>query len=97
MSQIRKGKSCLHALLTLKRHSTRFCLYKKLESNNINGNFLYLLMDIYKKTKCGVKINNKITNLFQYEKGVKQGDPFSPLLFNIFINYLFTVLNNSTL
>ena len=31
-------------------------------------------MDIYKKTKCGVKINNKITNLSRYEKWVKQGD-----------------------
>ena len=44
-----------------------------------------LLKDIYKQTKCTVKINNKLTNFFKYEKGVRQGDPLSPTLFNIYI------------
>ena len=70
-------------------------LFHKLETNNINGNFLELLKNIYKQSKCAVKINNKLTNFFIQEKGVRQGDPLSPTLFNIYINDLFDELEKS--
>ena len=50
-------------------------LFHKLELNKINGNFLDLLKYIYKKSRCAVKLNNKLTNFFNHEKGVRQGDP----------------------
>ena len=70
-------------------------LFHKLERNKINGNFLDLLKDIYKKSRCAIKLNNKLTNFFNHGKGVRQGDPLSPTLFNIFINGLFEELDKS--
>ena len=37
-------------------------LSRRLENLGINGNFLDLIRDIYKQTKCAVKINNKTIN-----------------------------------
>ena len=68
-------------------------LFHKLQLNNINGKFLDLLKNIYKQNKCAIKINNKLTNFFNYEKGVRQGDPMSTISFNIYINDLFKELD----
>ena len=70
-------------------------LFRKLENLGINGNFLNLIRDIYKQTKCAVKINNKTTQFFNYNKGVLQGNPLSPILFNIFINEIFKKVQNT--
>ena len=40
--------------------------------------FLEHLRNIYKRSKCAIKINNKLTNFFNHEKGVRQGDPLNP-------------------
>ena len=69
-------------------------MFRKLENKGINGNFLKLIKNIYGKTKCAVKINNKTTNVFNYDKGVQQGNSFSPLLFNVYINDIFDILKN---
>ena len=77
-------------------------LFRKIENIGINGNFLDLIKSIYKKTKCAVKINNKTTKYFEYQKGVQQGNPLppppplSPLLFNLYINYLFDNITNKS-
>ena len=54
-------------------------LFRKIANIGINGNILDLIKSIYKKTKCAVKINNKTTKYFEYQKGVQQGNPLSPL------------------
>ena len=59
--------------------------YRKLENKGINGNFLNIIKNIYQNTKCAVKQNGKATKFFKYEKGVQQGNPLSPILFNLFI------------
>ena len=61
-------------------------LFYKLKDNNITGNFLQLISTIYKQTKCAIKINQQLTHLFSYKKGIRQSDPLSPTLFNIFVN-----------
>ena len=67
-------------------------VFQKLLEINISGNFLNTLKDMYRKTKCAVKIGSRTTQYFSCEKGVRQGDPLSPLLFNIFINGIFQKL-----
>lgn len=61
-------------------------LFHKLKNFNIQGSFLKIIEDIYSKSFCAVKINNQRTNFFPYEKGVRQGCPLSPILFNFYIN-----------
>ena len=59
--------------------------------------FLKLIQNIYNKTQCAVKINDKTTKFFSYEKGVQHGNPLSPLLFNLYINDVFeTIANRSS-
>ena len=71
-------------------------LFRKLENKGINGNFLNLIKSIYAKTKCAVKINGKVTNSFNYLKGVQQGNPLSSTLFNLFVNYIFDEIKNAS-
>ena len=71
-------------------------LFRKLENKGINGNFLELIKNIYSHTKCAVKINTKTTKYFKYKRGVQQGNPLSPLLFNLFINDIFESIKNES-
>ena len=67
-------------------------LFLKMRKNKINGNILRLLQNIYKNSECSVRLNGKLTQFFAYEKGVIQGNPISPILFNIYVNDLFEEL-----
>ena len=70
-------------------------LFFKLQQLGVNGNFLHTLKDIYRKTQCAVKIGDKLTQFFPCKQGVRQGDPLSPILFNIFINDIFKKLREA--
>ena len=65
-------------------------LYNKKETDTIP---LHLIQDIYSKSKCAVKTNNCCTNFFTCNKGLRQGCPLSPNLFNLYINDLFSAIN----
>ena len=68
-------------------------MFYKLQKSGINGKILNLLRSIYDKSFCSLKINGKFTQFFKYEKGVLQGNPLSPILFNVYINDLFEELS----
>ena len=55
----------------------------------------YLVEDFYNKTKCAINVNAKITSLFIYGKGVRQGCPLSSLLFN-YVNDTIHILNRAS-
>ena len=70
-------------------------LFQKMKKNGIMGNFLNLVKDIYKKTNCAVKVKDSTTNFFNYTKGVRQGCPLSPILFNMYIDDIFETVNKN--
>ena len=51
------------------------------------------MKDIYSKSTCAVKIGNRCTSFFNCRKGLRQGCPPSPNLFNLYINNLFQTIN----
>ena len=70
-------------------------LFHKLQMKGISGNFLHLIQDMYENTECAVKLNSSRTNYFKCSKGVRQGCPLSPTLFNLYLNDLIDDLNES--
>ena len=43
----------------------------------------------------GIKINDHLGPYFRAQKGLKQGDPLSPILFNIVVDMLAIILNRA--
>ncbi len=51
---------------------------------------------MYSNNQCAIKIGNKQTEFFTQGRGVRQGCPLSPTLFNIYMNELAKVLEQSS-
>ena len=73
-------------------HEGLFC---KMRRNKLQGKLLHLIMDMYKKTKCSVKMGGSCTEFFAVTRGVRQGCPLSPILFNLYVNDIFTIMNQN--
>ena len=70
-------------------------LFRKMRENNFSGKLLDLIKFIYKKTKCAVKVNGSITEYFESTKGVRQGCPYSPILFDIYVDDYVEIMNET--
>ena len=66
---------------------THKSIWKAVKSCGINHEYISLLKKIYKDKNASVQTDVE-SNMFEFKKGTKQGDPLSGLLFN-------TVLQNS--
>ena len=64
----------------------RVCLWQKLIANEINGNIITVIYNMYKNAKSCVKQETLISGLFTCNIGVRQGENLSPFLFAIFLN-----------
>ena len=70
-------------------------LFLKLLQNGIDGQFYKLIKSLYCNSRCAVKLGNTRTEFFSYSKGVRQGCILSPQLFNLYINELASLLDNT--
>ena len=66
-----------------------------LKNYNIGGKFLRILQQIYKNNQVFVKLSDGLLHPFKTTIGVKQGCVFSPILFNIFINKISEIFDES--
>jgi len=64
----------------------RKILFNILKSRHIPNTLLKAIVDIYTKNKILIKFNNKLPKSVENVKGVRQGCPLSPTLFNIYLD-----------
>ena len=70
-------------------------LLYKLRTNKIGHKFFNIIQNMYNLCQSAVKIDNKHSNYFNLEKGVKQGECLRPKLFNYFINVVHDIFDQS--
>jgi transcription initiation factor TFIIIB Brf1 subunit/transcription initiation factor TFIIB len=68
----------------------RRILFDILKSRNIPDTSLKATVDIHTQNKISVKLNCKSSKLAEIDRGVHQGCPLSPTLFNIYLDEIIT-------
>ena len=61
-------------------------LWRKLGQAQVTSKVLRIIQNHYQKTKACVMVNGEISDVFDCNIGVRQGDNLSPLLFILFLN-----------
>ena len=61
-----------------------------MKSWHIPDTLLKAKVDIYTKNKILIKFNNKLSKLVEINKGVRQGCPLLPTLFNMYLDEIIT-------
>lgn len=61
-------------------------LFNKMQNLGINGKFFNIIRSMYSTINSSVLINGKISESFSSNRGIKQGDGLSPVLFSLFMN-----------
>ena len=72
----------------------RGILFAKLSNLGISGLMYNALLSINDNVRCSVRINGKLTELFNVSCGLKQGCSLSSILFNLYINDLIIKINS---
>jgi len=72
----------------------RQILFNILKSGQIPDALLKAIVDIYTQNKILIKFSNKLSKRIEINKGVRQGCPLSPTLFNIYLDEIITKWQN---
>ena len=67
-------------------------MIKTLQKAGIEGTYLNIIKAIYDKHTANIIFNGKKLKTFPLKSGSRQGCPLSPLLFNIVLEVLATVI-----
>ena len=70
-------------------------LFYKLLKNNARGHLYNLMKSLYCNPTCSIKIDENKTQSFSYSRGVRQGCFLSPPLFNLCLNNLPHLFENT--
>ena len=73
----------------------RVGLWQKLLKHGIEGKIFKVITNMYNGIKSCITINGASSGYFTCEKGVRQGENLSPLLFAIYLNDLENFMNTS--
>ena len=75
----------------------RIGLWRKVLDIGISGKIFRVILNLYKNIKSCISINGEHSSFFTCDKGVRQGENLSPLLFSIFLNDVenYMILNNA--
>jgi hypothetical protein len=96
----------LHEIKKKKMSSVLFKVEFEKAYDNVNGAFLYnimvtkgfyhknneLIFSIITSGKVNIKLNDKLGTYFNTKRGVRQGDPLSPILFNLTVDSMSTLV-----
>ena len=69
-------------------------LWFKLLKFGVSTKMLEIIKSMYTSVKLCIKHQSSLSDFFENNAGVKQGEPLSPFLFLMFINDLFECLKN---
>ena len=61
-------------------------IMEKMMDIGIDGKCLRVINNMYKGIKSCISFNGDLSKFFMCDKGVRQGENLSPLLFSIFLN-----------
>jgi len=86
-----KGKPLYVCFIDLRKaydSVNRELLWQAMKTYGISGKIVRIVSSLYENTRAKVRVNGVLSECLSLKTGVKQGCVLSPLLFNIFIDWV---------
>ena len=91
------GNPLYAAFIDLQKAYDSVCrplLFRKMVSSGLGPRFCQLIEDMYANSSSCIKLGTALGTPFSSTEGLRQGDPLSPLLFNLFVADLIFAFTN---